>query len=83
MNAENLSEWSAEKRLEHYKAKAEACYRQMYDCKPYELKDFKDDAISNFYDAVAAVKELGLTAEVEILEKKIEQIMAVYRQLSL
>jgi hypothetical protein len=81
MGAEDPSTWKPEKRLEHYKERAEWCYGQMYDCARHNLKDFKDDALYNLARASEAAQELGRHSELKEIEKKGEHISAVYRQL--
>ena len=77
----DISEMGPEERLEGYRAKAESCYAQMYECRPHDLKDLKDDAALYYSLALSAAQELGRTAAIEDLEKKMEHLAAVYRQL--
>jgi hypothetical protein len=72
----------AKERLEDFKAKAEISYGLMYDCRPHELKDYKDDASLYYSQALEAARELGLADETAELEKKMAELMAIYRQLS-
>lgn len=71
------------KELEELKTKAEFFYSQMYDCKSYELKDFKDDASSCFSQAIAIAEELGLSDEVKLLKERDEHVRNVYNQMNL
>ncbi len=71
------------KELEELKAKAEFFYSQMYDCKSYELKDFKDDASSCFSQAIVIAEELGLSDEVKQLQERSEHVRNVYNQMNI
>ena len=77
MNSEKLRE------LEELKTKAEFFYSQMYVCKSYELKDFKDDASSCLSQALVIAEELELSHEVKLLQERSEHVRNIYNQLNL
>jgi len=68
------------KQLEHLKAMGEKAYDDMYEAyPPSAATDFYSDAKERFYDAIGLARRLGLTEEVEALEKRLAHIKAVFR----
>lgn len=72
----------ARTRLERSLAEGERAYAQMYDCRPYDLKDHKDDALFHLGDALELARQLGLADRITEIERRMGHIRQVYRQLS-
>lgn len=62
------------------KAFAEKAYDDMYEAhSPSGATGRYSDAKEAYYDAIRLARELGLTDEVEALNKRLEHIKAVFR----
>jgi hypothetical protein len=66
--------------LARCKELGEKAYDDMYEAhSPREANDCYRDAKDSFYDAIGLARELGLTDEVEALNKRLEHIKSVFR----
>jgi hypothetical protein len=59
-------------------ARAEAAYAAMYEAAPHNVKDHYEDACLYLGLAVRRAADLGLEADVERLQKRLDDITAVY-----
>ena len=57
---------------------AEAAYAAMYEVRPHNVKDYFDDALYYFGQAITASERVGRTADVERLTRRREHISYVY-----
>jgi hypothetical protein len=61
-----------------HEARAEAAYTAMYDAAPHNVKGCYEDACFYLAQAIRIATQLGLIEEALRLEKRREQIEAVY-----
>jgi hypothetical protein len=59
-------------------ARAEAAYAAMYEAAAHNVKDHYEDACLYLGRAVRRAADLGLESEVERLQKRLDDITAVY-----
>ncbi len=59
-------------------ARGEAAYTAMYDARPHEEKDLKDDALMYLAQAEKIAIALGLTEDAARLKARTANIMGVY-----
>lgn len=59
-------------------AKADAAEAAMYDARPRQAKDHKDDACAFLQRAVEEANRLGLDAEAARLAARVDHILAVW-----
>jgi hypothetical protein len=66
--------------LAHCKAGAEKAYDDMYEAHSFrDANDCYRDAKDYFYAAIGHAQDLGLTDEVESLQKRLEHVRSVFR----
>jgi len=66
--------------LAHLTAMGEKAYGDMYEAHPPSAATVcYSDAKECYYDAIGLARRLGLTAEVQALEKRLAHIKAVFR----
>jgi hypothetical protein len=61
-----------------FERRADAAYAAMYDAPSHNEKDFKDDALFYLARAIEIARAIGLSEEVERLQKRSDGIMGVY-----
>jgi hypothetical protein len=68
-------------RLRFFEAQAEEAYDRMYDAKPgSDLAARYSDAKEALHEAIGLARRLGLPRETKRLEKRLEEIKAIFRQ---
>ena len=65
-------------RMLELEARAEAAYAAMYDARPHEEKDLKDDALLYLAEAQRIAEALDLPDDAARLKARTENIMGVY-----
>jgi hypothetical protein len=78
--AENLDRQAKLTSLARCKELGEKAYNDMYEAhSPRAANDCYRDAKDYFYDVIGLARELGLTGEVDALDKRLEHIKSVFR----
>jgi len=65
-------------RMLELEARGEAAYAAMYDARPHEEKDLKDDALLYLAEARRIAEALDLVADVERLKARADNIIGAY-----